>query len=283
MTPETRHGAFFIAYRNDERQQLIDAFRAEVVAADLNPENSAILCRSRPLADELAGVDAPAGQGLVKGFATAAVLRDKRQDYLQSFKTVAGCVIALLENPPQGLLTRITQPARYSEMRALRRELWNFTRNTATGLPPSDLVADTQWHPLLLARVKELLAQLHAKFGLAAADNLGRRLAKTNLPNTPLMAADDLVAEQGTQIRVDTVHQAKGESLDAVLYVASKDHVQALLAGVGSELGRIGYVAITRAKNLLWLGVPANTLRELKPALLAAGFQEAGAAAAAKA
>jgi ATP-dependent exoDNAse (exonuclease V) beta subunit len=59
-----------------------------------------------------------------------------------------------------------------------------------------------------------------------------------------------------------------------VLYLATKEHVAALLDGVNSEVGRIGYVAVTRARNLLWLGVPANALKELQPALLAYGFQE---------
>jgi len=54
--------------------------------------------------------------------------------------------------------------------------------------------------------------------------------------------------------------------------------VNALLAGVDTEVGRIGYVAVTRVRNLLWLGVPANALEALRPALLARGFQEAGAA-----
>ncbi|MGL3429695.1 3'-5' exonuclease, partial [Salmonella enterica] len=77
-----------------------------------------------------------------------------------------------------------------------------------------------------------------------------------------------------SRIRIDTVHQAKGESLDAVLYLTNKEHVSALLTGVDSEVGRIGYVAVTRARNLLWLGVPANALKELRPSLLARGFQE---------
>jgi superfamily I DNA/RNA helicase len=279
QAPQTHHGAFFVTYKNAERQQLIDAFQAEVLAAGLNPKESAIVCRSRPLANELGGNDAPVGQGLIKGFAAAAVLRDKRQDYRTSFKTVASCIIGLLENPPQGLLTKIIQPAGYPEMRALRREIWTFTRNLATGLPSSTLVANTKWHPLLLARIKVLLSVLQAKFGFAITDNLGRKLAKTKLPNAPLMTAEDLIAKQAMRIRVDTVHQVKGESLDAVLYVAAKDHVQALLAGVDTEVGRIGYVAITRAKNLLWLGVPANAIQELRPALLASGFKEAGIAA----
>ncbi len=89
----------------------------------------------------------------------------------------------------------------------------------------------------------------------------------------------DLAANNAARIRADTVHQAKGESLDAVLYLAAKkEHASALLAGVDAEVGRIGYVAVTRARNLKWLAVPANCLANLRPSLLARGFQEAGAA-----
>lgn len=76
-------------------------------------------------------------------------------------------------------------------------------------------------------------------------------------------------------MRVDTVHQAKGESLDEVLCLANREHVNALLAGVDTEVGRIGYAAVTCARNVLWIGVPANALEELRPALLACGFQNA--------
>jgi superfamily I DNA/RNA helicase len=276
--PETPHGAFFIAYKSAEREQLITAFGAAVLAAGLDPKRSTVLCRGRELADKLAGNDAPAGQGLVKGFAAAAILRDKRQDYLNAFKTVASCVAGLLADPPQGLVAMITQPARYPEARPLRREIWSFTRNADSGLPSASLTADTKWHPLLLVRTTALLKSLQLKYGLATADNLGNKLAKKGLPNTPLMAEGDLAAAQGPGIRVDTVHQVKGESLDAVLYLAAKEHVVALLAGVNTEVGRIGYVAVTRARNLLWLGVPANALAELRPALLARGFLEAGIA-----
>lgn len=284
QVPETPHGAFFIAYKNAEREQLITAFRAAVLAAGLDTERSAVVCRGRKLADKLAGNDAPAGQGLVKSFALAAILRDKRQDYLNAFKTVAACVVGLLDAPPPGLVAIITQPARRPEARSLLREIWSFTRNSEIGLPSATLIADTHWHPLLLARTKALLAVLQHEFGLATADNLGNKLANKGLPNAPLMVAGDLAAAQEAHVRVDTVHQVKGESLDAVLYLAAKEHIVALLAGVNTEVGRIGYVAVTRARDLLWLAVPANALAELRPALLASGFQEAGAdAGAAKA
>lgn len=278
--PDTPHGAYFMAYKSAEREQLITAFHAAVVSASLKTERTAVLCRGRDLADKLAGNAAPAGQGIVKVFAQAAILRDKRQDYLGAFKSVAAGVVGLLNDPPQGLVARITQPARYPEMKPLRRLIWRFTRNPDTGLPNAGLTVDTQWHPLLLARMKALLAVLDQDFGLKVADNLGNKLAKKALPNAPLMTQSDLAAEKDARIRVDTVHQAKGESLDAVLYLATKEHVSALLAGVNSELGRIGYVATTRARNLLWVAVPANAIAELRPALLARGFQEAGVAVA---
>ncbi|MDO8772006.1 MAG: hypothetical protein Q7K57_25530 [Burkholderiaceae bacterium] len=48
--------------------------------------------------------------------------------------------------------------------------------------------------------------------------------------------------------------------------------------GLSTEVGRIGYFAITRAKNLVRLAVPASALAELRPTLVASGCQEAGAA-----
>ena len=43
---------------------------------------------------------------------------------------------------------------------------------------------------------------------------------------------------------------------------------------LNTEVGRIGYVAATRARNLLWVAVPTNALKELRPVLQAKGFQE---------
>jgi superfamily I DNA/RNA helicase len=279
LVPDTTHGAFFVSYRNAERESLIVAFQAAVLAADLKLERSAVLCRARDMANKLGGNEGAPGQGTVKALAQAAILRDRHQDYLGAFKLVASGVVGLLANPPQGLVARITQPARYPDDRMLRRLVWAFTRNPDSGLPAATLTGDTQWHSLLLERTRTLLAQIAQDHGLASTGNLGNKLAKRGLPNAPLTTAADLaVNDDAPRIRVDTVHQAKGESLDAVLYLANREHATALLAGVDTEVGRIGYVAVTRARNLLWLGVPANALEELRPVLLERGFQEAGAA-----
>ena len=160
-------------------------------------------------------------------------------------------------------------------MRRLRCLIWSFTRDPAAGLPPSHLIADTGWHPLLLARTRDLIDRLVSEFGLEAAENLGRRLAKTKLECRPLVAMNLLAVEVQTKFRTSTVHKVKGESLDAVLYVAKKGHVRALLDGTGTEEGRIGYVALTRARNLFVLAVPEANLKEFEPELQAAGLKRA--------
>jgi hypothetical protein len=76
------------------------------------------------------------------------------------------------------------------------------------------------------------------------------------------------------------VHKVKGESLDAVLYVAKKPHVRALLDGTGTEDGRIGYVALTRARDLFVLAGPGSCLPEFEPELQSAGLKRAGLASA---
>ncbi|MEG6651654.1 hypothetical protein V2A87_06170 [Pseudomonas aeruginosa] len=41
-----------------------------------------------------------------------------------------------------------------------------------------------------------------------------------------------------------------------MLCIATKANISALLPGTSTEEGRIGYVALKRAKNLFWLAVP---------------------------
>jgi superfamily I DNA/RNA helicase len=276
--PDTPHGAFFIGYKRAQHAQLIAAFRAAVSASGADIERSAVLCRARSMAATLRGDKPAAGQGLVKAFAAAAVLRDRRGDFPKAFQSVVVAVVALLTNAPQGLVSQIVQTSKTPVDRELRKAIWTFTRDAATGLPPSSLVADTAWQPLLVNRVKILLASLRTKFGLEQTDNIGQKLSKKALPNAPLSTADDSPDRDSAVLRIDTVHKSKGESLDAVLYVATAEHAQALLDGVNTEVGRIGYVATTRARDLLWVAVPDNSLKELRPKLLAKGFNEVGVA-----
>jgi superfamily I DNA/RNA helicase len=274
LAPATTNGAFFIGYKPSEQDKLISSFRSALVSVGLSPSRSAVLCRGRESADKLSGAEDPVGVGAVKLLAEAAILRDKRQDYLKAFHRVILAIVSLLEDPPPGLVAQITQPGRFPQHRALCRLVWAFTRDPAAGLPSAFLVADTDWFPALQTRVKAFMAELELKTCLERSRTFGNKLTKKGMPNEPLAVPKDLADVANPSIRVDTVHQVKGESLDGVLYMASAIHVRALLAGVQEELGRIGYVAATRARDLFWLAVPQNALSELRSKLLAAGFQE---------
>lgn len=274
--PTSHHGAFFTGYKRDQHLQVFTAFQSAMSAAGSDTERSAILCRAKNLAVRMRGDEAPAGQGLVKAFAAAAVLRDQRKDFLKAFQRVAVALVALLDNAPHGLLSKITQPSSNPAYRELRKVIWAFTRDNVTGLPSSSLIADKEWHSQLLASIKVLLAHLESDFGFKQVANVGKKLAKKALPNKPLISAEDLADSDNNALRIDTVHKAKGESLDAVLYMCTKEHAQARLDGVSTEVGRIGYVAATRARDLLWVAVPYNSLNDLRRQFLAKGFKEVG-------
>lgn len=273
--PNTTHGAFFVAWDKDERDDLIVSFQRSVEASGLRLERSAVLCRGRDLADKLAGNKEAPGWGIVKRFTQAAILRERFHDYQGAFRQVAIGIVNLLVGAPNGLLATLTQASRHPENQSLRRLIWAFTRNPDSGLPTVSLNGKTQWQPQLLKRVKTLLAQIKQDCGLTSVDKLGNKLTIRDLPDGPLLSAADLNENNDRpHIRIDTVHQAKGESLDAVLYLTNKVHAEGLLNGVDTEIGRIGYVAATRARNLFWIGVPASALVDLRPRLLDLGLQE---------
>jgi hypothetical protein len=131
-----------------------------------------------------------------------------------------------------------------------------------------------EWHPKLLVNVKALLERLEQDHQLASQDNLNMRLKKTGLPAKVLVDANTERAIIDAALRVETIHGVKGESLDAVLYLADKEHVKALVNGTGTELGRIGYVALTRARDLFWLGILKTDADTYRTALTGHTFVE---------
>jgi len=83
----------------------------------------------------------------------------------------------------------------------------------------------------------------------------------------------DLATTNNNSVRIDTVHKAKGQSITAVMYLARTEDINNLLAGTQDEEGRIGYVAITRAKDLLILGVPNSANNTVIQSIEQVGFK----------
>ena len=73
---------------------------------------------------------------------------------------------------------------------------------------------------------------------------------------------------------MSTVHKVKGESIPAVLYVTNGKSLNSLVAGAVDEEGRIGYVAVTRAGDLLIVAIPSATPPAKVNALVKMGLLE---------
>jgi predicted ATP-dependent endonuclease of OLD family len=58
---------------------------------------------------------------------------------------------------------------------------------------------------------------------------------------------------------------------------ADKGQIRNMLDGTTTEVGRIGYVAVTRARNPFVLAVPESCIDDLVSELVACGFLKAGA------
>ncbi|KPH85975.1 UvrD-helicase domain-containing protein [Komagataeibacter intermedius] len=266
---------YYMPFKETERDHALTSFRSLMETATIRPAQGVVLCRSKSLADKWAGELDGQGIGVVRWFADAAISRDLKKNYYQSFVQVCQGIVGLLSDKHGSIVTYIVRPTD-NHMRSVRKIIWLFMRDAATGLPPATLVANNEWHHLLSTRVQALIAILVTNFGFEAAQNLGRRLAKTKLEARPLIAMPSLTAAIDMIFRTSTVHKVKGESLEAVLYVAQKGHVRALLDGTSTEEGRIGYVALTRARNLFVLGVPDSCVAEFEAELHAAGLQRVG-------
>lgn len=275
--PETLSGAYYFAYNNKEKDSALKSFAKLLGEADIAVKDAAVLCRSASWAVDWAGGEDEQGQGVLRHFVEAAVQRDKFDRFDEAFKQCCAGVVGLLDENHRDLLADLVGGSgdqRNSQM--LRRTLWAFVKNATGGLPSAYLVADTCWQPALLARAEVLLAVLSAECGLKIKDNWKAKLAKRKIFNRPLIRPADLVGEDVPSFRVSTVHKVKGESIKGVLYICNPSHLEGLLGGTVTEVGKIGYVALTRACDLFVLGIPATKLDYFAPKLDALGFTKAG-------
>jgi hypothetical protein len=163
-------------------------------------------------------------------------------------------VIAALLDPAVPRFATLVKDTPDGLAQSIRTRIWRFTCDHQGGLPSSELIARDTWLPQLLGNMRTLLRDLEVH-GLTFVD-IGRRLTARDLDATALVTANPTW-------RVDTVHQVKGESIGAVLYIATERHAQALLGGIDTEDGRIGYVALTRARDLFWMAVPNESYQNL--------------------
>jgi superfamily I DNA/RNA helicase len=256
--PTRKHGAYLLKYKKDAVDQLPATFAAILSANGYLNSEAAILCRGNSLVEQLSGQITDGGRGATEKFVRAAVFRDRMEDIAYAYEAALDGVIRILDRSPANLrrdvLTGKTDPVS-SHFRTL---VWRFLRDHDRGIPPSGLPAKSEWLPKLKARLPTFLNRIEEDCGFAPIATWRNNVTTSDLADAPLWQGD-LITTNAPSISVRSVHRAKGQSIAAVLYAAKAADIKSLLAGPCSEDGRIGYVAITRACDLLILATPANT------------------------
>lgn len=269
---DRKHGVYYVRYDHNDILTAPDIFASILSNANYDLAEGAILCRGAAMLKKLMGTSKKMGVGATALFAEAAVLRDQMGDISESFSRTVLAIIKLLNNPENDLKAKLLSHSSEPTIKQLRRQLWTFLRDTSGGLPSSKLKGTSEWFVALKENVNSLLVQIESTSNYLRVDSWGNRLTKSKVEDIPLYFKD-LATTNNNSVRIDTVHKAKGQSITAVMYLARTEDINNLLAGTQDEEGRIGYVAITRAKDLLILGVPNSANNTVIQSIEKVGFK----------
>lgn len=261
-------------WRYDEKQfpQMMSAWTTGLGAAGYALDEAVVLCRGSALLARLTSESSDIGQSAVKHFAAAALEREQGGDISKVVDHCAKGVMSIVRGLPSSFIGDLKGMHDGGDSRTLRRLVWRLIRTPATGVPLATLAAKTDWLPQLKSNLKTWLAELEAESPFTRQPTWEARVRSTNLPDVGPLLALDFGQNEWVGLRCGTVHSAKGEGIPAVLYLTTKKDLDAMVAGTDTEEGRIGFVAVTRARDLLVVGIPTNTGKEVVDLLVQRGF-----------
>lgn len=274
-TPPARPtGAYFWTYDIKTLPHFMSSWVTALNAAGYSVSDAAVLCRGSGLLAKLSTESNQVGQSAVKHFATAAIEREQAADISKVLEHCAKGVMTIVSGLPDSFVTDLTGMRGGAHMKTLRRLIWPLIRTPATGIPLATLSASTGWLKQLKENLNAWLTLVEEKTPFRREPTWTNRVTTTELPKTGPLIAVDIGQNDWSGLRCGTVHSAKGEGIPAVMYLTDKDDLRALVGGTGSEEGRIGFVAATRARDLLVVAIPKGTPADVVDQLKAHGFTE---------
>jgi UvrD/REP helicase N-terminal domain/UvrD-like helicase C-terminal domain len=232
----------------------IGEFERALERAGIAKAASAILCRAHQQLESIRGeVIYTNLKGLTKDLAQASFFRDCRKDYKRAFQIVERSVRLMAED--SDLWQKVDEYLDSEEAHRVALAIWRFVKSSS-GLPSVSL-SGTEW----ISRLRENITKLISELGIKEIPHIGQKIKKTGLNDSqmtlPLFVGQSLFPP----IRQETIHQVKGESIDAVLVLGSAKFfnaaVESVSRGTSSEDRRLAYVAMTRARYLLVVALPA--------------------------
>ena len=247
------HRGFVVEESSKTFSDGLAAFQRLVVQAGLSINSAAVVCRAHGQLESLRGkVNYTNLEGKAKDLATAAFLRDSRHDYRGASQTVERIVRELTGDDP--LWERIDNDPKSRERMAVALAIWKFVKSPGRLTPVSQL-GDT-WIPSMRTQLASLIEEI----GLQCDAKLGHHIKATGLSAAQKALPLFESVHEFPEVRQDTIHQVKGESIDAVLVIGSPKFWNSVVRAVGSgentEERRLAYVAMTRARHLLVVALP---------------------------
>ena len=246
---------FIVRDSTSDFSSSIELFVRHLETAGVPQGASAILCRAHHQLEAIRGeVNYNSLRGLTKEMALAAFCRDVRKDYKKAFQIVESGIRKMVDEPDfwDRLDTEPEGDAYYN----FRLKLWKFTKSR-DWLPAVD-ENGANWIIELRARLAQFLQEL----GITNIPKLGQKIRKTGLNQNQLTLPLFQPQTLFPPIRQETIHQVKGESIDAVLVLASTSYFNSVVKAIddyeNTEERRLAYVAMTRARHALVVGLPAT-------------------------
>lgn len=266
----TNHRPFIFREPSTGFENCINRFQQLLIDANLHIENGAILCRGRKQLETIKGKSNYLNlKGLTQKIAQASFYRDINKDYRKATLIV------------ESILREITTESNFWEFiddnpdselaEHVCHELWKFTKSIEQ-LPALSNDGDV-W----VDRLKKSIGLLLSKIGICQLPKLGQKFKKTGLDvkqkKLPLFQPETTYCK----IRQETIHQVKGESIDGVLLIGSIQFFNSVLKDVkmncNTEDRRLAYVAMTRARHTLLIGLPAKHYDKFESDWQDFGFQ----------
>ena len=249
---EWRRG-FVVKETSKTFSDCLAAFQRLTGEAGVSIDSAAIVCRAHVQLESLRGkVNYGHLQGKAKDLATAAFLRDAQHDYRGASQKIERIVRELTGDDP--LWERIDADPMSPERMVVALAIWKFVKSPDRLTPVSQLGGT--WIPSMRTQLASLIEEI----GLQCDVKLGQHIKATGLSAAqkalPLLES----IPEFPAVRQDTIHQVKGESINAVLVIGSPKFWNSVMAAVQSgdntEDRRLAYVAMTRARHLLVVGLP---------------------------
>jgi superfamily I DNA/RNA helicase len=249
------HRPFIIRETTDRFAHSIATFQNKLEQAGITKPSSAIICRAHQQLESIRGeVNYTKLQGMTKDLAQAAFFRDCRKNYKKACQIVEDFIRSVVEDAP--IWKMVEESPDSAEVRHLKLEIWRFVKSDS-GLPPVSLNG-SEW----ISQLRTNLGKLITALGIANAPNLNQKIKKTGLDDNQLKLPMLEVQPLFPAIRQETIHQVKGESIDAVLVLGSTKFWNSVVDSIGSkensEDKRLAYVAMTRARHVLVVALPAS-------------------------